>query len=301
MVVLQVGTDWEVHAPAKLNLHLEILAKRTDGFHELETLMVPVSIYDTLQLTPTSSAEIQLAARWAWGYAPQVMGDLPAAEANLVVKALRSLQAAAGITQGAKVALIKRIPSQAGLGGASADAAAALLAANAAWGLHWTNAELSSLAATLGSDVPFFLYPGAAICRGRGEQIESLGVMPPLPVVVVRPASGLSTPQVFKACSVPAQPIAVEPVVQALRSGAVHQLARCMVNRLQAPAEALSHPIAELRCQFAQTDCLASQMSGSGSSYFGIFRTERQAQRAAQRFRALGWSWVASGVAGGNA
>ena len=133
MVVLQWGNDWEVHAPAKLNFHLEVLAKRNDGFHEIETLMVPVSIYDTLRFTPQATNTLHLHTRWAAGLQARhgdLLGDLPANEQNLVFRALQLLQREAGVKLGARVELIKRIPSQAGLGGASTDAAAATIGGN---------------------------------------------------------------------------------------------------------------------------------------------------------------------------
>src|SRR5690606_4305446 len=121
------------------------------------------------------------------------LGDLPTDRSNLAVRAVELLQARAGIEAGATMRLVKRIPSAAGLGGGSSDAAAALMAANQAWGLNWSVSKLETLAGELGSDVPFFLTPGAAICRGRGERVEPLPRTMPLHVVVVRPPVGLST------------------------------------------------------------------------------------------------------------
>jgi 4-diphosphocytidyl-2-C-methyl-D-erythritol kinase len=303
MVVQQCGSYFQINTPAKLNFHLEILARRADGFHEIDTLMLPVSIYDTLSFSPTLSATIELQCQWAAGCIanePTVFGELPPAHENLVWKALHALQLAAGVSKGGTMQVWKRIPAQAGLGGASSNAAAALLLANTAWKLEWSLEKLSKLAATLGSDVPFFLTHNPAICRGRGEVIVPVAALPALPVVVVRPPEGLSTPQVYKRCRVPANPQTSEAVVIALRSGSFAKLPQVMHNRLQAPAEEMSLPLVTLKKEFEQTACWASQMSGSGSSYFGICRSWKQAQHLARTLRSRNLGWVTSAWAGGT-
>ena len=161
MFVCRSGDTLRVDAPAKLNLFLEVLERRPDGFHEIETLMVPISLFDTLWLRPTPHPGIHLQCVWAPGLAltdavSYAATTLPAVEENLVYKSLTRLAKAADVPYGADVFLVKRIPAAAGLGGASSDAAAALLAANAAWNLQWSRTQLQELAATLGSDIPFF-------------------------------------------------------------------------------------------------------------------------------------------------
>lgn len=280
--------------PAKVNLTLEVLARRPDGFHELETLMLAVSVFDTLVIEPTTSSELQVRCQWASGLSAAVKNgaavelwqSLPPTNDNLVWKALDQLRNAAGIERGARVELIKRIPAQAGLGGASADAAAALLAANVAWQLHWPVCRLAELAAALGSDVAFFLTGGAAICRGRGEQIEVVRA-PRYSLVIVRPPVGLSTPAVFKKCRTAVSRNAASGMLQAFARGDLAAAARSMHNGLQEPAEELSPWIGKLRTAFASTSCVAHQMSGSGSSYFGLCWHPGQARRIARRLRGM--------------
>ena len=301
MVVRRVAQKLEVHAPAKLNLHLEILARRADGFHEIETLMLSVSLYDTLLFSPRSDDRLTVECDWAPGLAARhggSLGDIPSPERNIVYRAADLLRSTANVHGGADIAVIKRIPSQAGLGGASSDAAAVLLAANIGWNLQWSNAQLADLAGQLGSDIPFFFSGGAAVCRGRGEQIESLGRVPPLPVVVVRPPEGLSTPAVYKACRVPSSTAPVGEITRAVMAGDSSRVARCMMNRLQQPAEELSSSVVRLREAFARTDCLGHQMSGSGSSYFGICRSAVHARRIAAQLQAANLGLVAWGAAG---
>jgi 4-diphosphocytidyl-2-C-methyl-D-erythritol kinase len=295
-----------VQAPAKLNLFFEVLGTRGDGFHEIETLMLPINLYDSLTFTPsfaapspeessaaTSSLDpqslvdgIALDCRWA-SSADQTtqLGTLPPAAENLAHRAAVLLRRRAGLAAGATIRLVKRIPSAAGLGGGSSDAAAALLAGNLAWGLHWPLARLSELAAELGSDVPFFLSGRAAICRGRGERIESVDFPTALHAVVVRPPEGLSTAKVYARCSPPREPRAVAPAVAALRSGDLGQLGRAIYNHLEKPAAELSQWIARLRHEFSLAGCLAAQMSGSGTSYFGICHHAAHARHVAGRLR----------------
>jgi 4-diphosphocytidyl-2-C-methyl-D-erythritol kinase len=277
-------------APAKLNLFLEVLGKRPDGYHELETLMAAVDLCDTLHLAPRTDDSIILDADWATAdrAAAMHLGDIPTGAQNIVVRALDLLRERAGARLGATVRLRKRIPSAAGLGGASSDAAAALLAANVAWGLHWSRAQLSTIAAELGSDVPFFLGAPAAVCRGRGEIIEPLESTPTLDVVVVRPPIGLSTPAVFRECSPAASPMSVLPLADAWQRGDLRAMGQRMMNRLEPAAAKLSPWIARLRDAFCEQGCYGYQMTGSGSSYFGICRSALHARRVAERLRAGG-------------
>lgn len=298
-----------VYAPAKVNLTLEVLARRPDGFHELETLMLAVSVCDTLVFEPRESG-LEVECQWAVGLqaeardrarrpAANVWQPLPATQDNLVWNALARLQSASGTPLGAKVTVTKRIPAQAGLGGASADAAAALLAANRAWRLHWPRERLAELATSLGSDVAFFLNGGAAICQGRGEQIEV--IRPPrCALVIVRPPVGLSTPAVYQRCRPRASLRSAERMRAAFDRGDLAAAARCMHNGLQKPAEELSPWIQKLEKAFSQTAAVGHQMSGSGSSYFGLFWHAGQARRTARQLRGmnLGAVMVAETVAG---
>jgi 4-diphosphocytidyl-2-C-methyl-D-erythritol kinase len=278
-----------VRAPAKLNLFFEILAKRSDGYHEIETLMVPVSLYDTLVASADPSGQIHVSCRWGLpGDGASALGELPAEADNLATKAAGLLQQRAGIKQGLRIDLVKRIPAAAGLGGGSSDAAATLLAANAVWTLGYSRAALAALAGEIGSDVPFFLVGGPAICRGRGERVEPLRTVAPIDCVVVRPPEGLSTASVYARSRVPEAPAGVEPLVEALARGDARQLGQSIHNRLEEAAESLTPWIGRLRREFERMDCLAAQLCGSGSAYFGICRHARHARRVAGRLRARG-------------
>jgi 4-diphosphocytidyl-2-C-methyl-D-erythritol kinase len=312
MHLRRVGTHVEVLAPAKVNLFLEVLARRPDGYHDLETLLVAVTIYDTLTFAPHPREEIELDCRWAIGYSATelarcgqndtagdaIFASLPAGPQNLVWRAIDRFRTAAGIKTGAAVRLVKRIPASAGLGGASSDAAAALLAANEAWKLHWPRHRLADLAADLGSDVPFFLTRGAAVCRGRGEQVQPLR-SPRLQLVIAKPPAGLSTPQVFRACRPAQDPAGVGSLVAALERGDAAAAGRQMTNRLQPAAESLTPWIARLQDEFQRHNLNGHQMSGSGSSYFGLCQTARQARRTAARLRSRGAGAVYAAASAG--
>jgi 4-diphosphocytidyl-2-C-methyl-D-erythritol kinase len=284
MLVRIAADRVEVRAPAKINLFLEVLAKRPDGFHQIETLMSPIGLYDSLAFRATTSPEIQLVCRWAVGLEQTTLGDLPVPEKNIVFLAASRLQERSGSERGAEICLTKRIPSAAGLGGASSDAAAVLVAANLGWQLTWSRERLAELAAELGSDIPFFLGNGSAICRGRGEQIETIAPVR-LHVVVVRPPVGLSTPQIYSRCQPAKSPYQVGKLQSGLRRGIWNEVKSALVNRLEEPAAQLTPWIGRLRQELTDAGCIAQQMSGSGSSYFGICESARHARRVAGKLR----------------
>ena len=302
MHISRCGTDVVVRSPAKLNLVFEVLAKRSDGFHEVRTLMTAINLFDTLVFSfphPASggAGRVSLECRWATGYQGQEVysrscgrtesssEDLPEGTDNIVVKAVQLLASRAGVEADAHVRLVKLIPSAAGLGGGSSNAAAALLAANLGWNLGWSRERLARLAAELGSDVAFFFGPGSAVCHGRGEQIEPITDLGRLNFVVVRPPAGLSTREVYQSCRPADQPVSIQPMLRALRNGDLAAAGKLLANRLQPVAERLSPWVSKLKHELGRLDCLGHQMTGSGSGYFGFCRHARHARRVAQILR----------------
>lgn len=292
MHVRSSASGLEVLAPAKLNLFLEVLGKRSDGFHEIETLMLPIGLYDTLYFQSDRSGKIELACESHGVRQAAAAEPLPAGPQNIVYRAIELVQRRSRSPLGARVRLVKRIPMAAGLAGGSSDAAAALVAANRAWGLNLPAAELAALAAELGSDVPFFLEPGPAICRGRGERIERVAGLGALSFVVVRPPAGLSTADVYRMCRPAAQPRSALALVESLQRGRLQEAASWFHNSLQAAAEQLSPWIVRLKREFSRLDCLGHQMSGSGTSYFALARHFRHAQRLAAQLQGRGFERV---------
>jgi 4-diphosphocytidyl-2-C-methyl-D-erythritol kinase len=283
-----------IQTPAKLNLFFEVLGKRSDGYHEIETLMCPIGWYDTLRFRATSSEELEFECHWGLATGDTIASDssgfeeVPQDGKNLVMRAVELVRRRTGTKQGAWVRLTKRIPTAAGLGGGSSDAAAALVAANLGWKLGLPPEELALMAAELGSDVPFFLNRGPAVCRGRGERIEAVDGLGLLSFVVVRPPEGLATATVYRVCRPPATPRSLQPLLDAFGKGDVRQAGDLLFNRLQTAAEQLSPWIARLAALMAGENCLGHGMSGSGTAYFGLFRNALAARRAARRLSSRG-------------
>ncbi|HEY1066559.1 MAG TPA: 4-(cytidine 5'-diphospho)-2-C-methyl-D-erythritol kinase [Pirellulales bacterium] len=281
-------TEWGVRilAPAKLNLFLEILAKRPDGFHEIETLMVPVDLYDQLDVSPSDDPTVRLTC-----LVHTIPGDPPAEEVlppereNLVWRALESIRTKYNVKQGATATLIKRIPAASGLAGGSSDAAAAIVAANEIWQLNLSPDRLAEHAAELGSDIPFFLGSGVGVARGRGEKLERVPGGLGWHFVIVRPPEGLSTAAVYKKCRPNPSPRRVEEFVSAVGEGDVPRIGELLYNRLEEPAAELSEWIVRLQRACRESGAVGARMSGSGTAYFALCASRVQAHSVAARLR----------------
>jgi len=286
-----------LQAPAKLNLSLAVLARRPDGFHEIESLMVPVTLHDTLSFRALSGPDVRLAVRFggrlARPDAAPLRRDVPADESNLVVRAARLLAAETGETRGLEIDLVKEIPSGAGLGGGSSDAAAALVGAARAWGIDWPQPRLADLAARLGSDVPFFLGGGPAIASGRGEALVPVAGIPPLAAVIACPAIGLSTAAVYTRC-VPdgARRGTARRLADALAAGDLRGAEKLMHNDLEPPARMLAGDVSRLLESMAKAGAVRPLLTGSGSACFTLTRTVDEARGIAARLEAAGWPGV---------
>ncbi len=268
-----------VAAPAKLNLFLEMLRKRSDGYHDLESLMVAIDLFDTLEIRAASDDTITLTCE---------PGTLSAGPDNLVHKAATALRTHVGrSTLGASIRLVKRIPAQAGLGGGSSDAAAALVGLNRIWNLALTREELVGIASSIGSDVAFFLTLPAAWCTGRGEVAtpEPPATGSGLSFVLVCPSVGLSTVAVYKRLAVPTEPLAGDRVRAAYRQGDAAALGAAMFNRLEEPAFALEPVVGRIRNRLKELNPAGAMMSGSGSTVFAPCPNARVAQGVAAAFR----------------
>jgi len=280
-----------LHTPAKLNLFLEILGKREDGYHELETLMVAVNLYDTVRFREDKSEQTHLACYHADGAA---LADSSFASAdNLVIRAANLLREATSCQQGVAIDLIKRIPTAAGLAGGSSDAAATLAGLNQFWQLGLSHKELAKIATQIGSDVAFFLSPtSAAVCRGRGEIIEPVRFPNPIHHVIVKPVSGLSTKKVYQSFEQQDEIKSVTPLMDYLMKRDNARASMPIYNALQKPAEKLNRELGNIKHEFQNFPCLGHQMSGSGTAYFGLYNTLREARRVAGHFRNRGYQQV---------
>ena len=291
MFVRQDGPNLEVLAPAKINLFLEVTGKRSDGFHELDMLMVPVALFDRLTLALAEDSDIHLSTSWALGL--QSQPELPSPEENLVYHILSMFQDVVQQLRqdrpGICVKLVKRIPMAAGLGGASSDAAAALVAANQLLDNLLSFDQLFDIAVQTGSDLPFFLYRRPARCQGRGEIVMPVSSGQSLPVVLVKPEQGLSTPAVFSRLAEYGfdDREGIAPMLAAFAAGDPSLVGARLHNRLLQPALGELPALAHLSGRLEQLDIPGYQMTGSGSTFFVICRHQTQANKLASRLRQM--------------
>jgi len=270
-----------LRTPAKINLTLHVGDKRADGFHDVRTVLQSIGLSDTLRLRRTRGP-FQLATSG---------GDVPSDRSNLIWRAAAALWTAAGRTgdpHGAHVTLRKVIPVAAGLGGGSANAAGALVGLNQIWRLGLSRADLDRLAATLGSDVPFFLTGGTAIGLGRGEQVLPLRPIRRLGIVLMKPAFGVGTADAYRwldedraRSASPSQDEGTD-----LEVGWPAPLR--LVNHLQAPVATRHAGIGEAIEAARKAGAVAAAMTGSGSAVFAVF-PPRAAVAAARWLARPGW------------
>jgi 4-diphosphocytidyl-2-C-methyl-D-erythritol kinase len=258
-------------APAKINLSLRVLNKRADGFHEIETLMAPVAIRDTLDIERRDGGGIEFTCSDA---------TLPTDGTNLVVRAARAFFGATGTGPDVRIFLQKEIPHGAGLGGGSSDAAATLLALDALFETHLPHAELTRIAAEIGSDIPFFLARGVAWCRGRGERVEPCVLPGALPLLLIKPPFGVPTPWAYQrwrdSVEIPGVPYAPQAL------GGI-----TLVNDLERPVFGKFIQLAEMkRWLLGQPEAAGALMSGSGSTLFAVLREKADGPALLEKARA---------------
>ena len=275
-----------VTAPAKVNLHLEVLGLRPDGFHELSMVMQSIDLTDRLSFTNTADGQLHLSCDTP---------TLTLAEDNLVLRAAHLLRERSGFSElGAAIHLEKRIPIGAGLAGGSSDGAAALVGLNRLWGLGQTNRQLEELAAELGSDMPFCVGGGTQLCFGRGDRLEPVAtVKNDLAVLLVKdPSSSVSTPWAYRRCRELRSHLylqaehAFEERRDMLRNAVwLHPLRASSPPPLRNDLEPVVEPETKavqiaLKLLRAQSDALAVSMSGSGPSCFAIYSDLHSSKQA---------------------
>jgi 4-diphosphocytidyl-2-C-methyl-D-erythritol kinase len=272
-------------APAKVNVHLAVGPLRSDGFHELRTVYLAVSLFDTVTVRPGDGLSLSVTGEGTTGSGADAV---PTDRRNLVWRAAELLAEHAGVPADAAITIDKSIPAAAGLAGGSADAAAALVALDALWGTHATRGELTALAARLGSDVPFSLLGGVALGSGRGEQLSPVLARRRWDWVLGIAGEGLSTPAVYAeldrlraAGRVPdgEELSAPDPVIAALRSGPVPALAAALGNDLQPPALSLRPDLRRALRAATSSGAAAALVSGSGPTVAALAEDEDSAVR----------------------
>jgi 4-diphosphocytidyl-2-C-methyl-D-erythritol kinase len=280
-------------APAKINLGLHVLGRRDDGFHELRTLMLTVSLCDRLTVAAGAGhdARTQLTVAGA---------DLPTGGENLVVRSVNAMRALTGRRDDVAIHLSKQIPVGAGLGGGSSDAAATLTALNEMWDAGLSPTQLATTGATLGSDVPFFFHAPAALCEGRGERVRPISADLALNLVLLFPRIEMSTPAVYRALNAPSAPpasvetwVAGSTTLSALRQADPATFVRGH-NDLEAAARRVSPALDGVFTRTAGLKFETRFLSGSGSTLVFGTRDQAGAQQLADEIRgaALGEVFV---------
>jgi len=279
-------------SPCKVNLLLNILGKRADGFHELETVMQPVALCDDLTFERAPSGIALSCSDSA----------LPTDSTNLVHRAAAKFLERCAIREGVRIHLEKRIPMAAGLGGGSGNAATTLLALNELFGLPASGAVLHELAAGLGSDVSFFLQPNPALATGRGEQIKPLAPFPALAghaLLLVHPGFGIATAWAYKALArfpsaLNGERGRAQKLVTLLQGADLRKAAREFCNSLEAPALEKYPWLAVMQDFLRENGAVATLMSGSGSTTFAYATDVCAAQEIEERVKEkFGKCWTA--------
>jgi 4-diphosphocytidyl-2-C-methyl-D-erythritol kinase len=286
-------------APAKVNLALHVIGPRSDGYNEIETLVVFTDYADAVSTAPCAEGRMALTVRGP--FATSLATTRPTD--NLAVRAATELIAAAGKkVPPTRLVLAKRIPVAAGLGGGSADAAATLRLLNRKWGLGLGADALAGIGRRLGADVPMCILSRPLVAAGIGDRITPVGGMPAMPIVLAHPGGAMQTADVFaRLPHAERSPLPAMPARFGKLLDVIFWLRKAR-NDLEEPAAAVSkHAGAAARALRSDPECLFARMSGSGAAAFGIFTTMDAAERAAARLREVkpGW-WVLPAMTGAS-
>jgi 4-diphosphocytidyl-2-C-methyl-D-erythritol kinase len=261
----------EFLAPAKVNLSLRVLRRREDGFHEIESLVCPLSIFDTLEITHREEPGLEFTCDDA---------TLPTGDDNLVVRAAKLFCSSCGVEPHVRIALTKRIPHGAGLGGGSSDAATTLIGLNRIFESELSRDALAAMAADLGSDVPLFIYQSAALIRGRGEHVQAVDFRHELPLFLIKPPFGVPTPWAYQHWRDSQEITDVRYAAQDFPWGS-------LVNDLERPVFEKYLFLADLKTWLlAQPEVAGALMSGSGSTVFALLHEKTTAESLAPRLAA---------------
>ncbi len=269
-------------SPAKVNLLLKVVGRRSDGYHNIVSIVDPISLGDELQVEALAENLIVV---------EDDQNLLPSGKANTVYRAAMLLKETCGVQQGVRVLIRKNIPIGAGLGGPSSNAATVLKALTRAWNVTVSPPQLSTLGATIGADVPLFLYGKPCIMRGIGEQIAPVE-LPRMWYLIIYPRIVLHTREVYEGLKIPLT-FAQNDIILSAQFSSVFDVARVLENDLERVAFSLHPEIHTAKERLQNAGAIGSLMSGSGSSVFGVFATEEGARGAVERVSDLGSVFVA--------
>ncbi len=271
----------KVKAFAKINLCLDVLRRKDNGYHEVEMVMTNVDIFDVLEIKELEEKKILLKS---------YNTDLAMDETNLIYKAIALLQRETGKTFGVEILLEKNIPMEAGMAGGSADAAATLKAVNELFKLGVSDERLLELGASLGADIPFCIMGGTVLASGIGEKLRRLSPLPKMKLLIVKPKAGLSTKKVYESLDIEGLNRAgfkhkdVREMVSVIESDEadktkIERIAERLNNILEVPSIRLLPLISDIKQKMLENNCLGALMSGSGTAIFGIYENDEDMQK----------------------
>ena len=262
-----------VKAPAKINLTLDIVGKRADGYHDVAMVMQTISLYDTVTVERTDGeGEAIFVSCPAYP-------DVPSDESNIACKAARAFFRQTGVQPSPlAITIDKVIPTQAGLAGGSSDGAAVVLALNRLFSAHLKTDEMADICSRFGSDVPFCLLGGTMLATGTGTTLKKLRAMPDCHIVVCKPDVSVSTAAAYAACDArpPKGFLYTDELIKRLYSRDIRGLSSCLYNEFEQVMELPE--IRQIKQQMLSCKALGTSMSGSGSAVYGIFLNEKKAQ-----------------------
>lgn len=271
----------QLKALAKINLGLDVLRRREDGYHEVKMIMQTISLYDDLELRKTKQTGIHVKTNLHY---------LPTNENNLVYRAAKLLMDEFGIREGLSIQLQKKIPVAAGMAGGSSDAAAVLWGMNQMYGLGLSRKGLMERGVQLGADVPYCVLRGTALAEGIGEKLTVLPSMPKCYILIAKPGISVSTRFVYENLHAndlkPEQHPDVDAMIRALEKKDLSGLSSCMGNVLETVTIPAYPVISQIRETMINAEALGAMMSGSGPTVFGIFDTQAKARKAYRAVRA---------------
>jgi 4-diphosphocytidyl-2-C-methyl-D-erythritol kinase len=281
-------SDFSLPSFAKINWYLRVLGKRPDGYHEIQTILQSINLHDLIHFTSTDDSEIVLTSD---------NPTIPTDETNLIVRAAKRLREFSGGDRGAHIILTKRIPTRAGLGGGSSNAAVALLGLSRLWKLEVSDSDLALIGAELGADVPFFLIGGSVLAEGIGTRLIELPDIPKKHLIVVTPSVGVATADAYKALNSSAlTTIEAETILAVSRTESffddsyLWDPAQGLVNDFERVIFDIAPEIKLARDMLEQCGAVGVLLAGSGSSVFGIF-DDQKAQEEARQIIKLEEGW----------
>lgn len=271
----------ELKALAKINLGLDVLGKRDNGYHDVRMIMQSIYLYDDVKIEKKDTPEIELTSNLYF---------LPTGDGNIAYQAAKMLIEEFGIQEGVKITLNKHIPVAAGMAGGSTNAAAVLFGMNRLFGLKLSQQQLMDRGVKLGADVPYCIMRGTVLAEGIGEELKPLPAMPKCTVLIAKPPISVSTKAVYEALDSSAieNHPDIDGLIQALNDGNLHDVASRMGNVLEDVTIPMHPEIAKIKEKMMEYGALNAMMSGSGPTVFGLFENKMAARKAQSAIRESG-------------